>query len=452
MKRNFGIFFILLCLIGINNLNAQKKDKSFDIQYRRSSLCEILIESEDFPQKTSVIEAYTKAPFPDKYNDHCIGINSFDPNEYSYSGNEKDLTKSIDQFIQSNKIANKLISKWFNRQADGCFDMKLVGERGYYNATEMEAKIAAGNIRGAAILKDAGEELIKNTFVIFSKMNFISNEPIARVTRDEVYFHQKELRSKAYEEAKSQYSKSLTEARKIEPELLSKLAIKAAEKLYKKTKKSINSSYDIAIGLADREYEKAKQGYFVFTTSYLYKLKWDEEVADKFYTQLWVDKSSFDAEKISSFNNADVFELDYVGKESSKSWVPPSLKELLPVNEDIEKSTIRNIDAVYSKLQKKFEVFKPKTPILSVNPITAKIGMKEGLEGGEKFEVLEQYVDSETGLTKYRKKGEIKVNKSKVWDNRYNAYEDNVDNSELSGTEFTGGKKYYPGMLIRLLR
>jgi hypothetical protein len=84
--------------------------------------------------------------------------------------------------------------------------------------------------------------------------------------------------------------------------------------------------------------------------------------------------------------------------------------------------------------------------------------MKEGLEGGEKFEVLEQTLDPKTGRTVYEKRGTIKVEKDMIWDNRFNAGEA-VEATEgatpapvIDRTTFSGGKNYYSGMLIRQLK
>ena len=91
----------------------------------------------------------------------------------------------IDKVMLEKKLANKLVASWFNRSSDGKFDMSLIQERGFYNATEMEASIAQGQIKGLASLADAGEELLKNTFVTFTKFNFVSNEPAAAEIRYE---------------------------------------------------------------------------------------------------------------------------------------------------------------------------------------------------------------------------------------------------------------------------
>jgi len=83
--------------------------------------------------------------------------------------------------------------------------------------------------------------------------------------------------------------------------------------------------------------------------------------------------------------------------------------------------------------------------------------MKEGLEGGEKFEVLEQRMNSATGLTEYKKVGEIKVNKKMIWDNRYNIGMENKDdkkaNENIDRTTFDGpDDKFFAGMLIKQIK
>jgi hypothetical protein len=328
--------------------------------------------------------------------------------------NAADMPLIINKYIDQNKIANKLVAKWFNRQDNGAFDMNLIGERGFYNASEMEANIAKGSTRGVASLGDAGEELINNTFVVFTKLKFVSNEPIARAIRD--------------------------------------IAIAKAG--------SLPYGAELAIAAANALYEKAKEGYSVWTTSYLYKLTWNDSISAVFYQDYWVDKDHLDKNKVAAFDTTSLFKLEFVGDEKATSLVTFSLKEKRTEEQIITLSTVRNVDAVFSKLQKKYEVFKPKVPLYTGYPITAKIGMKEGLEGGEKFEVLEQTMDPKTGKTVYEKRGTIKVNKKLIWDNRFVAGEGTAPAATDSAatapvidrTTFSGGKNYYSGMLIRQLK
>jgi hypothetical protein len=127
----------------------------------------------------------------------------------------------------------------------------------------------------------------------------------------------------------------------------------------------------------------------------------------------------------------------------------------------IDMALVRNIDNTFAKLQKEYDVFKPKVPILSLDPITADIGMKEGLSGGEKFEILELNVDPTTGVSEYKVLGTIKVDKKKVWDNQYKLNDgkevaldkDGNPIPELTATSFKGGgSKLYPGLLLKQVK
>ena len=392
-----------------------------DAKYRRSSLHTILLESEAFPKKDEVMKAYNSSPFPDKYDNHNIGEKSFNPAAYAVTDEERavtgqkkgdeDMPYVIAKYFKQNKTANKVVSKWFNRQADGSFDDLLVSERGLINASYLENKTAAASSDGIALMKTAGFELLNNTFVVVNQMKFYENEPVVRGIRDA----------------------ALIAANEISNELIKMGAIKVAEKAY----------------------EKGKEGYSVWTTSYLYKLKWDKEVETTFFTDFWIDKSSMDATKKANFDNSDLFQLEFVGSEKCSSLVTFSLTQKRTEDQIINLSVTRNVDNVYAKLQKTYDVFKTKVPLYSGNPLTAKIGMKEGLEGGEKFEVLEAVMDPKTGLIEYKKKGIIKVEKKSIWDNRYT--DSVVEAGEeakpaIDVTTFSGGDKYYSGMLIRQIK
>lgn len=440
----FSLFVVTLSFanfLGAQNLNTEQV-----IKYRRSSLHNILIQSGNFPNSEIVIDAYNKAPFPANYNQHAIENVFFNPYDYKFkvtdedrnaAGKEKnnfkkemneslsivtagivdsnaeDMPLIIKKFIEDQKIGNKLVAKWYNRKLDGSFDMKLIEERGQYDASQLSVSTAKASVRGVAALADAGEELIQNTFVVFSRMNFIPNEIIAAAIRDA---------SKA--------------------SIIKMPAI----------------AYNLATKGIDKIYEKTKEGYSVWTTSYLFKLKWDETVASIFYDQMYFDNSNLDSKKKAIFDNSDIFEMEYIGTEKSSSLVTFSLKkEDKTRTEDqvIEKATVRNVNTVFSKLQKKYDVFKPKVPLLTGDPITAKIGVKEGLDGGEKFEVLEQNLDPKTNKTIYKRVGIITVEKDLIWDNRYNLADEqdlNSKENKLDRTTFKGGSKYYPGMLIREIK
>ena len=194
-------------------------------------------------------------------------------------------------------------------------------------------------------------------------------------------------------------------------------------------------------------YEKTKEGYTVWTTAWLYRLDWTDEYFTKF-KKLFGSKRSGEDVDLSTLD----INFEFIGKEKATSLITFSLKEKRTEEQIIELATIRNLDKVYIKLQKSYDVFKTKSPIkIEDGKIYSKIGMKEGLEGGESFEVLEEMWDSKTNDITYKKIATIKVDKSQVWDNRFGANEENEQ--EYDKTLFKGkAKNLSTGMLIRQIK
>ena len=207
MKRK--IFVSSLLTLTISSY-AQTQDKPVDVKYRRSSLHTMVIESENFPNKAVVLKAFNTAAFPEKYNEHTIVEKTFNPAKFTLTREEKDslykpkgkgmfsqiaseitvdslekeMPYRIQKYFTKEKVANKLVSKWFNRQADGSFDWNLIADRGVFNASFLETKSAQSSSEGVALLKTAGFELIGNTFVVVNKFKFYANEPVAAIIRD----------------------------------------------------------------------------------------------------------------------------------------------------------------------------------------------------------------------------------------------------------------------------
>ena len=71
--------------------------------------------------------------------------------------------------------------------------------------------------------------------------------------------------------------------------------------------------------------------------------------------------------------------MEYIGSDVSWADAQSSIFTNKTEEQLIEKSTIKAVDAVIVKLQKNHEEFKTKTPLFTGEPITAKIGLKEGL-------------------------------------------------------------------------
>jgi hypothetical protein len=459
--KSIKLPFLSLLLVGSVALNAQEVASKV-VKYRRSSLHMIMIEDAALPNAKVIKDAFISSPLPDKYNDHSLPSRSFVAAKYALTAEEKAATGAkadgkgksmvkglakgaasnatgglvdttntkelplvIEKYLNSGNVAKDLVAKWFGRDAQGGFNMNLIGERGMYDASALDLNKAKASARGMAVLADAGEELIKNTFVVVTRFNYVSKK--------EIY----DAAQKLANAAKSGLGGKM-------PSAPSNPALEAAK---------------------EAAYKKATEGYIVQSTSYLFQLNWNDSVSAVFYNDLWMDASSMDAKKKEAFDKTNLFTMKYIGDGKALAQVPMNLKVKRSEEELVKIATINASDAVVAKLQRDYEVFKTKVPLFSGNPITAKIGLKEGLEAGDKFEVLEQTMDEKTGKTVYKKVGKIKVDKDLIWDNRANAGEvveetPAVDKDGkplppkpvLDCTTFKGGSKFYSGMLIRQVK
>ncbi|MFS4456355.1 hypothetical protein [Maribacter sp. 2304DJ31-5] len=401
-KTKLIILQITILAFALPNAEAQgrkllrKADFSSEIKdFKRSSLLTLMVETPK-KEKLSVIKSiFQQIPIPEKFNDHSLDI-SFIPLAYE----TKDQSRIILKKLKEAQIAKKMVAKWFNRTKKGAFNLNLVKDRGLYNASSLDIHIAKNTLRGNAMLEDAGEHLISNSFI---------------VVNDYKYTNKEEVMSKG------------------------KLLINDISKFVKtKTSKQKNT-----IEVVD----KFAKGYIVKATSYLYRLIWNQEIAAKFYGELWATHKNYDKARVNAFNKTDIFKLEYIGKQDSWADVQSTKYTLKSDNELIERATIKVTDAAISKLERKFEVFRTKTPLISIDPLAAEIGSKEGLTKGDKFEVLEQILQ-EDGTVTYQKITEIIVDPNQIWDNSYLPEE--VPKSDLEYSVFKGNsKKLYPGMLLR---
>ena len=445
MKRLIYTILTVACLVGTTQVFAQKSNDDF--QYRKSSLTMILLDYDYFPNKDIIMKTWNNYTFPVLYNEHNIDFKSIDINsivlseqDFLDAGFLKDTLKKLPQVtkaeqdfkplrylneykskavvlpteeeeyqvkigiaIKKHKLANKVVAAWFNRSKEGKFDMSIIQKRGFYNASELEAGIAQGNAKDMIALRDAGEELLKNTFITFTKFEFIGNEPAAAIARDK---------------AKAELRKRLSG----KPIMILNQALKGA----------------------DATYEKAKEGFSVWTKTWLYRLNWNDEIAATFFNDLWSNPDAFD--------QSDLFTLEFVGVEYNASPVTFEIAETKEDQELVHVLTVRNLDEAFAELQDEYDIFKPRVPILTVNPITAQIGMKEGIEGGESFDVLEMIVNPKTGLTEYKRVGKVSADKKIIWNNIYRSKEEKVlgeDGNPITATQFKGGKSIQPGMLLR---
>jgi hypothetical protein len=413
---------LLFILVSVGYIFAQSED-DVKMDYRRSSLHLIMMEFDNYAEnRAEYKKCFNLVPFPDKYNNHSISERYFNYQNFqtytdnTFSGKNADffnIESSIAEFFDENKIANKMVAKWFMRDPiTGDFSMELIQERGMYGANELDKDIANNTIRGKSMLADAGEELIANTFIVVCRVEYIG---------------------------KAELSKSITDGIK-----------ESADEANDGSAAGELTSYMMNLS-ADIFHNITKDGYEVKTEAFLYKLVWNEEIANQFFTNYWINKGEINEERKLKFDKSYLFELEYVGMESAVGKVLFSSKNKTP-ERIIEIATVRNINNVFTKLQKEYDVFKTKTPLITIDPLAAEIGLKEGLEKGDKYEILEAKMDEETGKVFYNVKGTTEVG-NEIWDNRYGADEEpDFKSPQNKFTIFKGSGKYYPGLLLRQIK
>ncbi|MDX2195656.1 MAG: hypothetical protein NW207_04505 [Cytophagales bacterium] len=404
--KNYSILFIISLFatyIHAQDSNAGAKINSPDQQYRRSSLHLMMIDDPERPMSVTIKKSFTVQPVPEKFNDHSLSLKSFPVDKLSVVP-AYDL---LDQ-INKNNLGREAVAKWFSRNAStGTLNMNLVAERGFYNASDLDVKKAKASKRGMSTIGDAGEELIKNTFLVVCDFKYINKEELG--TGVAIGF-----------------------------KLAGDIAAAATGN------KNLSKAGDVAAVAA----VVASKGYIVKTTVFLYQLVWNDSVSAVFYNDLWNDESAPDAGRKAKFENSNLFQYKYVGTATSYADVQSTIFTNKSEEELIAMATKNATESALVKLEKSYETFRTKTPLYSVKPLRAKIGLKEGLKGNQRYFVYEKRLNDE-GKTVYKKVASIRVKCGSVYDNQFVATGDPVDVNKLTRFYQTTGRRLMPGMLIQ---
>lgn len=406
MKRTSLIVFAfaLLSTVVVHSKNRVLEDNT----YHRSSLYSILISHTDKKFHEEIENCFVTIPIPDAYNNHDLSVKvvNFDDKIEKVGKDETSKgPKQINSFLEENQIASRLVGKWFMRDFNTgeCY-MDLIGSRGIYAASEIDKAKAAASLKGDALLADAGEDLIQNTFVLVNDITYID---------------------------KANRSRNVG------------LALKFAGAL---VATATGNDDWVAVGSLAGSLAETLKGFSVKVNTSLYQLVWDEEVAAITYDN-WCNKNAFE-------QNRGCYKLKYIGNQLSNGGTT----SFLGIREDqpeimIRKACQRALDENIANLQQNFQVFQIKTPLESVEPLEARVGKKEGITENSRFEVLEPQKD-EMGRITYKKIGEIKPIPNLIWDNRFMAEEEMAEGATLGCTTFkkVSGGDFLPGYLIRQIK
>lgn len=398
------ISFILLSI----GVPASAENPQTENRYRRSSLCSILVKHSEDQFADEIEDQFLNIPIPAQFNDHNLSVRVVSVDK------KGKYQPAITKFVERNNIGSRLVAKWFDRNIlTGECSMNLVKSRGLYDASELDKELAARSVRGISMLEDAGEELIGNTYLLVNEVTYIDKNKRARLWGA------------------------------IGGTLLAVAMVAGGG--------NASDATDLADDI--NTIAASLKGFSVKIRTRLYRLVWDEATATNFYTNHY--SATADSIKLNRFeSDRNTFKMEYVGEIESKG----GSTSFLGINEDepylmIRKACQRAIDDNIADLQKEYEEFRIKSPIVSVDPtITVQIGLKEGITKDSRFEVLE--AEEKDGRTVYHKVGEIRPVASKIWDNRFMASEEGAYGADFGATTFIkeSGKDFYPGLLVRQIK
>lgn len=384
--------FLFLAVVFACKTYMLAQNSEENILYERSSLHSMMIGHKNQKFSEIVKQVFKSVPFPERFNDHNLGVKSVD-----FAETSSDLSSHVDLFCKKVNLGQKMVAKWFNRnKSTGTFDMELVKERGFYNASQADINLARASLRGEALLKDAGENLISSTYLLMNDVTYQSKG------------------------TSGSFLKMMANVYSFSPKKL-------------------------------QENMQAIGGFKVQIRSYLFKLVWNDSIANEFYRKYYTEQE--DKEKSQLFmNEKELFSMEYIGCTTSESSEQHFSKSKEPAVL-LTKVLTRAIDQNIAQLQHDHEPFRIKAPLISTEPLQAYIGLKEDVSTSRQYEVLER-VQNEDGSISYERIGIIKPLAGRIWDNRYMSYEDEGVDKEVKATEFekVSGKDFYTGMLIREIK
>lgn len=171
----------------------------------------------------------------------------------------------------------------------------------------------------------------------------------------------------------------------------------------------VNTSYVVVLDIYETKATTLDNGDISYTAkcaAHAYKLNGDKEVLNNFYTTGWADESYSDAERaaaVAAYNDMK-FELVYV---TSVNVSGSSTKSQYSDGDIYEACKTAYSNVVYN-LEKKIPGWMTTNSVISVNPIAAKIGTKESLKNGDRFQAY-SYKEDRNGNLKSVKHGMVRA-------------------------------------------
>ena len=202
-------------------------------------------------------QVFLQTPFPERFNNHNLGVKVV-----TFAEHKDDQSANIQSFADQVNLGQKMVAKWFNRDKQtGSFNMELIKERSLYNANQQQTNVVRASIRGMALLEDAGELLIHNTYLVVNDIKYQS----------------------------------------------------------KGSGNWLLKSYASMLSGSASQMQKAMQsigGFKVHVTTYLFRLRWNDDIANTFYQNYYTEDGDTDKDKVEAFKKDNqLFKMEFVGKQ-----------------------------------------------------------------------------------------------------------------------------------------
>lgn len=402
--------------------------------YRRSSICLILIVHTDKPYADDMARVFQNFPMPQRYNEHNIDVRVV-----KVSGKQK--KNDIERILYNNCVGREVVARWFNRDYRGRMNMDLVHDRGCYGAFHDDYLRTVNTARGTATLRDEGIELLESTFVLVCDMEYAEQNKGFKVGAVLAGIGSVAMAvGSAYSEMEAQKAINVGDY--------------AAAYQHRANANSMAAGSAAAAAGAAALADLSK--FRVRIHSYLYKLRWDQNLTADLFSNYWIDDSTPAAEserRRRSFNNA-MYGLEYIGdfaEASSKT----KLKSITDIDAVVLDVCGRSVERSVTALAKKFAIFRPRTPFYCENgSIYSHIGTKEDVMYGKKYEIVKRS-KSKNGKIEYKRVGVVQA--GSPWNNTGISF-DRYFNPEIKGTRFELTKGKYnelaemPGLQIREMK
>lgn len=325
------------------------QESTYMKEYNRNSLTIFYVEGGKY--NSELKSAMKSLVVPEKFDDNMLSVRTLPPMSSS------DAVKAK---LESMDVPKEIFEKWFSRNSDGRFSMSVIHERGLYNATDADVLEASASKLGLAKLQDAGEKLIRQSYVMVICFGNIK-------TMEQIYNEQDANR--------------------------------------RETAKALGIEFIPSV--------RVKSGYRAEVAGFLYKLANVSETMNDFYSNMWIfddDSPATMAEKRRKFDSTP-FKLSYVTSVTTTvEATEPNMGAPSSQSVMLRRLLNNSVDGIVSAFENKIEEWKVRTALYSTFPLRAKIGTKENLQVEDRYFVYEYRMDRHGQVTPKRR-GVIRAKK-----------------------------------------